>query len=89
MVTSLDFLHSLAGGHHQTQAQTQTPFLNPTLPPGYPTAGYGGLPYGGLAYPGASILPPGLSYPVFPAVSTVCNSSQLVPKLQTLVYYLN
>ncbi|XP_071846076.1 uncharacterized protein [Apostichopus japonicus] len=60
-----------AGGHHQTQAQTQTPFLNPTLPPGYPTAGYGGLPYGGLAYPGASILPPGLSYPVFPAVSTV------------------
>lgn len=73
VASSLSSQQPQAGGHHQTQAQTQTPFLNPTLPPGYPAAAasYGGLPYGGLAYPGASIIPPGLSYPVFPAVSTV------------------
>eukprot|EP00057_Strongylocentrotus_purpuratus_P017927 XP_011672401.1 PREDICTED: ubiquitin-associated protein 2 isoform X2 [Strongylocentrotus purpuratus] len=52
------------GAHHQTQTQQQTPFLNTTLPPGYP--GYSTLPYYAA---GPGLMPPGLQYPaVFPAV---------------------
>lgn len=66
-----------AAAHHQSQqSQQQTaaaaaaaaaPFLNTTLPPGYP--GYSTLPYYAA---GPGLMPPGLQYPaVFPAVSSV------------------